>query len=185
MTTSEDGPGTQVERTQPAYRAQLTNVNLAEQQRVCYELRLRHHTIREISAMTGLAVGTVHRRITDEIERTVSPFREQYRIMERERLEGISRRILEAMSKPHYLIRDGNVVTVDDEPVEDVMVLLACTDRFMRVQERRARLEGLDAAPKTEADEAKVLPEDIELAKMIAKARERASTQLAALRNQG
>lgn len=163
-------------------QGQLTNVDVAEQQRACYQLRLQHHTIREISVITGLSVGTVHTRIQSAIATYVTPFVEQYRVMERERLEGLSRRVLQTMSKPHYVLKDGAVVTVDDEPVEDVAVTLACVDRLLKIQERRARLEGLDAAPKTEADDVKVIPEDIELAKLIATARQRAEEQLAALR---
>lgn len=158
------------------YPAKLTNVDLAEQQRTCYELRLRHHTIREIAAMTSLSVGTVHKRITDEIETKVSPYREQYRVMERERLEGISRRLLDMMSTPHYVIKDGQVLTIDNEPVEDIAVTLACMDRFLKVQDRRARLEGLDAPVKMDLGDVEVqLPAEalsmIERARRIAEER--------------
>ncbi|KKZ68947.1 sigma factor-like helix-turn-helix DNA-binding protein [Streptomyces showdoensis] len=153
-TTPEPPASGTVERY--VHPSKLTNVDLAEQQRACYELRLRHHTIREIAAITGLSVGTVHKRITDEIETTVSPYREQYRVLERERLEGISRRLLDMMSKPHYVIEKGQVLTIQGEPVEDIAVTLACTDRFLRVQERRARLEGLDAPVKVDVEAAEV-----------------------------
>lgn len=165
------------------YPAKLTNVDLAEQQRTCYELRLRHHTIREIAAITGLSVGTVHKRITDEIETTVSPYREQYRVLERERLEGISRRLLDMMSKPHYLLKDGEVLTIEGEPVEDIAVTLACTDRFLKVQERRARLEGLDAPVKIDATQAEV-PVPSEVLSLIDQARQRAEEAAARLREQ-
>jgi hypothetical protein len=167
MTAPDDVPEPSTSGTVERYvhPSKLTNVDLAEQQRTCYELRLRHHTIREIAAITGLSVGTVHKRITDEIETTVSPYREQYRVLERERLEGISRRLLDMMSRPHYVIKDGQVLTVEGEPVEDVAVTLACTDRFLRVQERRARLEGLDAPVKVdvEAAEAQVPAEALSM----------------------
>lgn len=153
-TAPEPSASTSVERY--VYPAKLTNVDLAEQQRTCYELRLRHHTIREIAAITGLSVGTVHKRITDEIETTVSPYREQYRVLERERLEGISRRLLDMMSKPHYVMHEGRVLTIDEERVEDVGVTLACVDRFLKVQDRRARLEGLDAPVKVDIEAAEV-----------------------------
>jgi len=164
-------PSAAVERY--VYPAKLTNVDLAEQQRTCYELRLRHHTIREIAALTGLSVGTVHKRITDEIETTVSPYREQYRVLERERLEGISRRLLDMMSKPHYVIEKGQVLTIAGEPVEDIAVTLACTDRFLKVQERRARLEGLDAPVKVDVDASEV-PVPAEALSMIERARQQA-----------
>lgn len=185
MTAPDDAPepstSTTIERY--VYPAKLTNVDLAEQQRTCYELRLRHHTIREIAAITGLSVGTVHKRITDEIETTVSPYREQYRVLERERLEGISRRLLDMMSKPHYLIEKGQVLTIQGEPVEDIAVTLACTDRFLRVQERRARLEGLDAPVKVEATQVEA-PVPTEALSLIAQAQQRAEEMLAKLQEQ-
>ncbi|GAA1281344.1 sigma factor-like helix-turn-helix DNA-binding protein [Saccharothrix xinjiangensis] len=175
---------TAVER-RPGSQGRLTNVDIAEQQRACYQLRLQHYTIREISALTGLSVGTVHSRIQDAIATYVTPFVEQYRTMERERLEGLSRRVLAMMSKPHYVLKDGTVLTVDDEPVEDIGITLACVDRLLRIQERRAKLEGLDAAPKTEADEGTVSPEDVELVRLVKAAREHAEAQLAKLRGKG
>lgn len=180
-TTPEPSAGTTVERY--VHQAKLTNVDLAEQQRTCYELRLRHHTIREISAITGLSVGTVHKRITDEIETTVSPYREQYRVMERERLEGISRRLLDMMSKPHYVIKDGEVLTIDEERVEDIAVTLACVDRFMKVQERRSRLEGLDAPVKVDVGASEV-PVPQEALSLIDQARRRAEEAFARLQDQ-
>jgi hypothetical protein len=164
-------------------RPRFNTAEIAEQQKSCYELRLRHHTIREIAAITGLAVGTVHKRITDEIEMTVSPYREQYRILERERLEGISRRLLDMMSKPHYLLKDGEVLTIKGEPVEDIAVTLACTDRFMKVQERRARLEGLDAPIKVEATQLEA-PVPDEVLALMEGARRRAEEAAARLREQ-
>lgn len=155
----------------------FNTVEVADQQRTCYDLRLRHHTLRQISALTGLSVGTVYNRINDEIDRVVSPYREQYRVLERERLEEISRRLLDMMSRPHYVIsKDGDVLTVDDERVEDVAVTLACIDRFMKVQDRRARLEGLDAPVKVDIEAAEVqLPAEalsmIERARRIAEER--------------
>jgi hypothetical protein len=161
----------------------FNTAEVAEQQKNCYELRLRHHTLREISMMTGLSVGTVYNRINDEIDRVVSPYREQYRVMERERLEGISRRLLDMMSKPHYLIKDGEVLTIDVERVEDVAVTLACVDRFMKVQDRRARLEGLDAPIKVEATQTEA-PVPDEVLALIEEARKRTEAAAAALREQ-
>jgi hypothetical protein len=161
----------------------FNTAQVAEQQRNCYELRLRHHTLREIALMTGLSVGTVYNRINDEIERVVSPYREQFRVLERERLEGISRRLLEMMSKPHYVIQDGRVLTIDDERVEDVAVTLACMDRFMKVQIRRAALEGLDAPIKVEATQVEAPVPDEALA-LIEQARLRTEEAVARLREQ-
>jgi hypothetical protein len=162
-------------------QGKITNVDLAEQQRVCLELRLQYHTIREISALTGLSVGTVHNRIQEALALYVSPYVEQYRVMERERLEGLSRRVLQTMSTPHYVLKDGNVVTLNDEPIEDVAVTLGCVDRLLRISAQRAKLLGLETPAQPDDDSAPVT-EDIELAKLILAAKARATEQAEALR---
>ncbi|ANZ35229.1 hypothetical protein BBK82_03225 [Lentzea guizhouensis] len=165
------------------HKARLTNVDLAQQEQLCLDLRLQHHTIREISAITGLSVGTVHKRITDAIDRNISPFVEKYRVLERERLDGLSRRVLQLMAKPRYLMHDGQVVTIDEEPVEDIALTLACVDKLLKIQERRARLEGLDAPVKVDVGQVEApLPD--EALSMIEKARKVAEDAEQKLRKQ-
>lgn len=159
------------------HRARRTNTTLAEEQKLCYQLRLQHYTIRQIAAETGLSIGTVHKRITDEITETVSPYREQYRVMERERLENMSREVLALLERKHYVFSEGRVARLDGVPVVDDEFALKCIDRLLRIQERRAKLEGLDAPVKVEAQVTEVSQVDIEAAEMIREAKARAAAQ--------
>lgn len=159
--------------------------DIAREQALCFQLRIEHYTIRQIAAMTGLSIGTVHARINDEIERTVAPYREKCRVYARERWDGISRRILDLMDQRKYLVVGGKLVIVDDEPVVDHEFQLHCIDRLMAVERQRAASEGYAVPDESHSPSEEVLPDDIELAGLIRKARERADAQKAALREVG
>lgn len=151
----------------------------AEQQRLCYQLRLEHWSIRQIAAMTGLSVGTVHKRIQDEIAETITPYREQVRTLEVQRLDDMSRLVAGLLERKHYVYSDGRVVHLDGTAVEDDEFVLKVVDRLLRIQERRTKYLGLDAATQVEVTE--VTQQDIELRGLIQEQKARNDAQRAAM----
>lgn len=159
-----------------------TNEEIAEQQKTCYQLRLQHASFRAIAAETGLSVSTVFERVETEIAETVAPYREQYQVMQRERLDGLSRTVMDMLTERHYTISDGRVVQLDGEPIEDAEFVLKCIDRLMKIEERRAKLLGLDAAVKVDATVTETTQVDIEAAEMVAEAKVKAAAAEARLK---
>jgi hypothetical protein len=159
----------------------LSTVQVAEQQKQCYELRLSGHTIREIARALSIGVATVHKRIEDEISETVAPYREQYRAMELQRLDSMTRKIMELLGKQHFVISEGRVVRMDDAPLDDDEFVLKCIDRLTRISERRSKLEGWDAALRVDATVVETTQEDIALAAMVREAQAKAAADEARL----
>lgn len=70
---------------------------------------------------------------------------------------------------------------LDDEPPG---VALQAIDRILKIQERRAKLLGLDAPTRVEAQVQETTQQDIELQELIAEARARQATAEAQIRNE-
>lgn len=172
---------------QPWTPPRITNASRAEEQRACYEMRLRGLSIRAIAAETGLAVGTVWNRIDCEITETLDPLRAKVRELEIERLDRMQLTVLNILDREHYVISDGRVVTrLDAEtdekvPVPDPGPVFQAIDRLLKIAERRARLLGLDAPTKVEAN---ITPAQVDpdTAALIAEAKEMAEAQEAEIR---
>lgn len=133
---------------------------VAEEQKRCYELRLKGHSIRAIAEIVGLPKSTVHERIEAEIANTVPPLAEQVRQMELDRLD---RWLLALEDK----IADGDTHAITTA---------------IKVAERRAKYLGIDSAVKVEAQVHEVTQEDLALAEMIREAKARAAVEEARIK---
>lgn len=178
--------------------ARYTTEEIAEQQKTCYQLRLQHASFRDIAAKTGLSVSTVFERVEAEIAETVAPYREQYQVMQRERLDQMSARlhqladsVKDILRNRHYTISDGRVVQLDGEPIEDDEFVLKCIDRLVKIEDqlekievRRAKLLGLDAPTRVDATVTETTQEDLELAEMVREAQAKAAAAETTLKGQ-
>lgn len=177
-----------VTQIQPWAPPRFTNAGRAEEQRVCYEMRLRGLSIRAIAAETGLSVGTVYNRIDCEITETLDPLRSKVRELEIERLDRMQLTVLNILDREHYVISDGRVVTrIDAEtdekvPIPDPGPVFQAIDRLLKIAERRARLLGLDAPTKVDTTVTDVTQIDPDTAAMIADAKAMAEAQEAAIK---
>jgi AcrR family transcriptional regulator len=172
---------------QPWRPPRYTNANFAEEQRLCYQLRLRGLSIRQIADETGMSPSTVHRRIECEIRETVQPLAEQVRALELDRLDQLQQVALAVMNADHPLVSDGRVVRTElpdgtKVALQDHGPVLAAMDRFLKIQDRRAKLLGLDAAVKVDATVVETTQLDIEAAEMVAEAKAKAAAAEARLR---
>lgn len=128
----------------------------AEEQRVCYELRLLGHPIREVARLASEELGwslshqTAHRRIEAEGLQRVQPAEDALRTMELDRLD-------------RYLLATERIAHEAADPKD----ALAAMDRALRIQERRAKLLGLDAPDRAEFTVHEVDKADAELAAMV------------------
>jgi hypothetical protein len=107
-------------------QAHANSVQIAEEQRACYQLRLKGLSIRAIAEELDMAKSTVERRLTAERESRVAPLADEVRQLELDRLDFYMMRLWER-------IEVGGKATARDVEVS------------MKVSERRAKLLGLDA----------------------------------------
>lgn len=174
---------------QPWAPPRYTNAHFAEEQRTCYEMRLRGMSIRQIAAATGLSVGTTWNRIDCEIKETLDPLRAKVRELEIERLDRMQQTVLAVLERTHVMVSNGRVIYVEDarghrEPALDSAPVLAAIDRLLKIQERRARLLGLDAAVKVDATVTETTQQDLELIDMVNAAKAQAANAEAQLKAQ-
>ena len=108
------------------------SADVAEEQAQCYRLRLAGMTLEQIAKQTDLSKATVHNRITAQIKETVEPLAEEVRKMQLDRLD-------EWLMHLNGQIRQGRQVARSIEVA-------------LRVEERRAKLMGVDAPEKTQSE---------------------------------
>lgn len=59
-------------------------------------------------------------------------------------LDEMAREVWAVLQRNHVVVSQGRVVELDGVPIPDDAPVLAATDRLLKIQERRARLLGLD-----------------------------------------
>lgn len=121
-----------------------------DQQDKALQLLGEGKTYAEIATELGIGVATAHRRVQVACERLISPQVETYRKMQDVDLDY-------ARDQAMKILR-----TADDPDVR-----LRAIDRLVRVNERRAKLHGLDAPEKVDATVHAVTQQDLELAELL------------------
>lgn len=140
----------------------MNQATVAEQQEHCYDRRLAGWTLQAIADETGLAIGTVHKRIQARIEARVQPKADELRAVEVDRLDRYLKRL--------------------DEQIEQGYAIARNTEVAVRVSERRARLLGIDAPQQVEATVVQVTQEDLALAELVREAQAAAAVEESRLR---
>jgi DNA-binding Lrp family transcriptional regulator len=99
---------------------------IAAEQVFAYEARLQHRGYRWIAEQLGVSLPTAFRRVTQEMERRVSPLREQVRQMESDRIDEASRIAWEIATNTEL----------------DPETRLKAIDRMERLSEQQSKLYG-------------------------------------------
>lgn len=140
------------------------SAQLAHEAEWCYEQRLQGHTLRAIADASrdalgyGISYETVRVRIDTHITSTVTPLADEWRRIELDKLERSERMLNAIIAKHHYVVKteDKSVICVRDPEADGYLnddgPALAAFDRLLRVQERRARLLGLDSPVQVAVD---------------------------------
>lgn len=154
---------------QPWAAPRYTNTHFAEEERRCWELRLRNYSLRRIAAETGLSRSTVERRLRsamDAYREDTAELRDQYIQLELERLDAAQARVLEILEANHMLVQDGRVITVDGRPIPDAGPVLAAAREYRAISESRRKLLGLDAPAKASVTHVTVSEVDAAIAEL-------------------
>jgi hypothetical protein len=72
------------------------------------------------------------------------------RALESERLDFLWRTVMQVLSRTHYIVSNGRLVTMNGEPMRDDDPALRAVAALLQIQQRRAKLHGLDAPKQVE-----------------------------------
>lgn len=144
---------------QPWRRPIYNSAAIAEQEAICFELRLRGMSVRAIAAYVAehhgwpLSKSTVAIRIEAAGKDATSELAEQVRALELERLDRLTAIVMSTMDKAYLRDMFGRTVhqtipgTDIEEPIRDPAVIYAGVDRLLKLQERRAKyVRGVEQA---------------------------------------
>lgn len=82
------------------------------------------------------------------LDATVREAGDDLRALELDRLDDMYAAAMEVLKRGHVVVSHGNVVTHDGAPLPDDGPVLQAIGTLLRIQERRAKLLGLDAPVK-------------------------------------
>lgn len=124
-------------------------------------LRARGLTYEQIAADLGFSdKGAAHHAVQRALTEAVKEPADELRQLELVRLDEMHRAALAVMEATHFVVDKGAVVEWDGAPLVDDSPVLAAVDRLLKVQDRRAKLLGLDSPQRVSVD-AQNLGEDI------------------------
>jgi DNA-binding CsgD family transcriptional regulator len=155
-------------RRSSARKTQTSDAATAERDNTVWQLRLQGFTLRQIGARLGLSHETIRLILERGRAELIYPKIEEQRATELERLDEMLHRAWSIMDREHALVSHGRLIADENGlPLPDTGPILAAMDRVLRISERRAKLLGLDAATKVEAqvfapetDEVRALAEE-------------------------
>lgn len=126
-------------------------VNVALRRAQALQLRADGLTHEEIAQQLNYKTRAA---LTQDLQRAmlavVAEPAEEVRALELARLDMLWRRAMEVLVRQHVTVSHGKVVQLNGEPLLDDGPVLAAIDRLLRIQERRAKLLGLDAPTRHE-----------------------------------
>ncbi|MEU1731402.1 hypothetical protein [Streptosporangium sp. NPDC020145] len=125
-------------------------------------LRAQNLTYAQIGAELGISKSQAHDAVRRALRDTLQEPADEVRKLELLRLDELAQLARRVMLATHYVVSQGKVVRLrrGGAPLEDDTPVLQAIDRLLRIQERRARLLGLDSPQRVSID-AQQLGEDL------------------------
>jgi hypothetical protein len=123
----------------------------AERDREACRLRSRRMTYQQISDHLSYGGAANARRAVQRCLAAIPRDAAEDLIqLELDQLDMLTAAVLEVLEREHYTVSHGRLVYLDEDapPLSDDSPVLAAVDRLLKIQERRARLLGLDAPTK-------------------------------------
>lgn len=110
------------------------------------ELRAQAYTYQQIADQLGFAdKGEAHHAVQRALQAIVKEPAEKLRALELSRLDAMYEAAMRVLERRHVTVFNGKIMYIGEEPLIDDAPVLQAIDRLLKVQERRARLLGLDA----------------------------------------
>jgi hypothetical protein len=120
-------------------------------------LRAKSWTYQQIADHFGIARSAAYSAVQRALADTLAEPAEALRTLELERLDGMWQAVQGVLERKHLTVSNGKVVQLPDEdgklvPIEDDAPILQAVDRLLKIQERRAKLLGLDIPVKQQIE---------------------------------
>ncbi len=123
----------------------------AERDREACRLRARRMTYQQIADQLGYgAAQNAHRAVQKTLAAIPRDAAEELIQLELDQLDMLTDAVLKVLETEHYTVSQGRLIYLHDDapPLADDSPVLSAVDRLLKIQERRARLLGLDAPSK-------------------------------------
>lgn len=149
-------------------------VNVALRRAKALEMRAAGAKYEEIRQALGYSSrGAATQDVQRALAATVREVADEVRQLELMRLDQMWVEVLKVLRRQHVTVSNGRVVTLDDQPIEDDGPVLQAIDRLLRIQERRAKLLGLDAPKQVEVITGDLIDREIQRLEQELEQRER------------
>lgn len=121
-----------------------------DQERRTEVMRLRRHgqTFEAIGERLGITRQRAHQLYWDTLKKIPAQGVAAYRAEQAERLDEMLRKAYEVLERKHITVSNGKVIYLDDAPMEDDAPTLMAIKTVLAIEERRAKLFGLDTPVK-------------------------------------
>ncbi|MGD9749729.1 MAG: hypothetical protein AB7W59_01920 [Acidimicrobiia bacterium] len=119
----------------------------AERDREACRLRARRATYQQISDQLGYGgASNAQRAVRRTLAAIPRDAADELVALELDQLDMMTAAVLEVLEANHYVVSQGRLIYLGDDPqpLADDAPVLAAVDRLLKIQERRARLLGLD-----------------------------------------
>lgn len=127
----------------------VRSLTTAQRDAEAARLRTQGWTYQRIADHLGLKQrADAYNAVKRVLDATVREAGEDIRALELERLDRLEAAANEVLEREHVTVSNGRVVVLHEAPLPDDGPVLAAIDRLLKIQERRARLLGLDAPTK-------------------------------------
>lgn len=117
-------------------------------------LRAKSWTYQQIGDHLGITRQSAHEAVQRALRDTLAEPAADVRALELERLDALYAAALAVLEREHIVAQKGAVVMYRRKPLLDDAPKLSAIDRLLRIQERRARLLGLDAPTRQQVEAA-------------------------------
>ena len=127
----------------------VRTLTTAERDAEAARLRTRGYSYQQIADELGwVSRGDAYRAVQRVLADTVKEAGDEVRAIELARLDGLHVAAMDVLEREHVTVSNGRIVVLGDAPLPDDGPVLAAIDRLLKIQERRAKLLGLDAPTK-------------------------------------
>lgn len=115
------------------------------------QLRSRGMSFRAIASELGYSnPGTAHAAVSRALAAVVAEPAAEVREHMVAQLDYLTEKALEVLEAQHVVVQQGRIVYQGDKPLTDNAPVLDAIQTLLKIQERRAKLLGLDAPKKVE-----------------------------------
>jgi transposase len=131
--------------------ARRSAAEIADREARAIELRRNGATYQQIADRLDVSVGGAHAAVKRALDRHISEAAPEVRKLELDRLDHLHVQALLVLQREHVVTNGGRIV-LDGQgrPLRDDGPTLSAIRTILQIQERRARLLGLDAPTKVD-----------------------------------